>query len=159
MSALAAPAPGGFFIFQSRTTAAGDDAIELGKRQLAQIVHFPARRRLLEEAHDFVSSSAVEEWFGAGAKPASPLALDAATLFLMDLPASFLDAEISPEQDGGITIDWFRRADRQLSITFDHQGSMYYAAILGPIERVSGRVPFYGSVPEEIIRILQRLAI
>jgi hypothetical protein len=159
MSALAAPASGSFFTFQSKTTAAGDDAIELGRRQLAQVVHFPARRRLLEEVQHFVSTSAVEEWFGAGAKPVNPLALDAATLFLMNLPASFLDAEISPEQDGGITIDWFRRADRQLSITFDYQGSMYYAAILGLIERVSGRVPFYGSVPEEIIRILQRLAV
>jgi hypothetical protein len=158
MSASVAPVLGSSFVFQSRTTAAGGDAIELGRRQLAEIVHFPARRRLLEEAEELVSGNAVEKWFGGGAKSATPLALHATTLFLMGLPASFLDAEISPDQDGGITIDWFRRADRQLSITFDDRGLLYYAAILGPEERVSGRLPFYGSVPEEIARILQRLA-
>ena len=156
MSALAT-SPTAFFLMQSRTAASGGDADGLRKRQLAEVIQFPPRQRLLQELRALLAPGAVEEWYGRDAFPVSQLAAQEATGLLAELPVSSLDLEISPDRDSGITLDWYRREDRQLSITFDGQGQLYYAAILGPVERISGRLPFYGSVPEEIIRILQRM--
>ncbi len=158
MSALAISPNRSLWLMQSRTAAAGGDADTLRKRQLAQVIEFPPRLRLLQELRALLSPGAAEDWYGPGASPTSQQAAQETTSFLTELPASSLDLEISPDQDGGITLDWYRCEDRQLSITFDGSGQLYYAAILGPIERVSGRLPFYGSVPEEALRVLQRMA-
>ena len=158
MSALAISPAGFSLLMHSQTGAAGEDADGLRRRQFAEVIQFPARQRLLQELRALMSPGVVEDWYGLDAFSISQQAAREVTGFLTDLPASSLDLEISPDRDGGITLDWYRREDRQLSITLDGNGQLYYAAILGPLERVSGRLPFYGSVPEEIIRILQRMA-
>jgi len=95
-------------------------------------------------------------WYGEGATPVSKNTLEPAARFLADLPAGFLDLEISPDEDGAVSFDWYGSDNKQLSVSLDEHGTLYYAAILGPIERVSGRLPFHDSIPEEIIRLLKR---
>lgn len=158
MSALAPPLDQHLFSLLRRTPTAGVDAEHLRRGQLAQSLREPARQRLVEELAALTVQGSVALWFGHDASPPRRESVEAATRFLMLLPARFLDLEISPELDRGITFDWYRSDDRQLSITLDARGQLFYAAMLGPIERMSGRLAFADALPDEIARILLRIA-
>jgi hypothetical protein len=157
MSVLAVPAGHFLFPLQTPTAAAGSDATMLGKRRLDVALKYPARQRLLDELQMFLAPEEAADWHGNSANPTSADSWIAAVQFLSVLPPSFLDLEVSPEIDGCISFDWYRNKDRQLSISFAGDGCIHYAAILGPVERVSGRLAFHDSVPEEIIRLLRRI--
>jgi hypothetical protein len=158
MSELVASQIGYFPILRSHTNAASRDAGELQKRQVDALLQYPARTRLLQELRELLEPEGPIAWYGEGATPVVEDAAEAASRFLACLPNSFLDGlEISPEEDGGCILDWYRSNTHQLSIIFTGADELYYAAILGPIERASGRLPFYDSIPQEIFRLLQRL--
>ena len=156
MSVLCASANGYYFPTQPRTAAAGVEADALSRCQLHEVIKFPARQRLLSELAGLVDDQESIAWYGEGATPVSKNTLEPAARFLADLPAGFLDLEISPDEDGAVSFDWYGSDNKQLSVSLDEHGTLYYAAILGPIERVSGRLPFHDSIPEEIIRLLKR---
>jgi hypothetical protein len=158
MSELVASPIGYFPTLQSHTNAASRDAGDLQKRQVDALIEYPARKRLLQELRELLEPEGPVAWYGEGATPVAKDAAEAASRFLACLPNGFLDGlEISPEEDGGCVLDWYRSNTHQLSIIFNGGDQLYYAAILGPIERASGRLPFYDSIPQEIFRLHQRL--
>lgn len=158
MSALAVPAVGHLFSAQPRSAAAGRDADLLLRRQLEGLLEFPARRRLFEELQELLAPEASTVWYGEDRLPVRRQAVLNATCFLANIPATHLDLEISPDSEGGLNFDWHRSEDQSLSIIIDGLGHLYYAAILGSVERVSGRLSFNDAVPEEILRLLRRVA-
>ena len=158
MSVLAIHAESFLFLLQTRTSAAGSFATDFRRRQLSEVLRYPARQRLLDELQVLRDPQAVTAWHGDGAKPVLSDSWIAAIQFLSMLPPSFLDLEVSPDEDGCVSFDWYRNKGLQLSISFAGDGQLYYAAILGSVERISGRLPFHDSVPEEIIRLLRRIA-
>jgi hypothetical protein len=158
MSELVASPIGYFPTLQSHTNAASRDAGDLQRRQIDALLQYPARTRLLQELRELLEPEGPVAWYGEGATPVAKDAAEAASRFLACLPNGFLDGlEISPEEDGGCILDWYRSNTHQLSIVFNGTDQLYYAAILGPIERASGRLPFYDSIPQEIFRLFQRL--
>lgn len=157
MSVLAIPAGNFLFPLQTPTAAAGSDATALGKRRLDVLMSYPARQRLFDELQALRDPEAATNWHGDSANRISVDSWMAAVQFLSILPPSFLDFEVSPDIDGCVSFDWYRSKDRQLSISFASDSQIHYAAILGAVDRVSGRLAFHDSVPEEIIRLLRRI--
>jgi hypothetical protein len=158
MSELVARPIGYFPNQQSHTNAASRDAGDLQNRQVDALLQYPARTRLLQELLELLEPEGPVAWYGEGATPVAKDAAEATSRFLAWLPNTYLDGlEISPDEDGGCILDWYRSNTHQLSIIFSGADQLYYAAILGPIERASGRLPFYDSIPQEIFRLLQRL--
>lgn len=141
-----------------RTVLAGPAGKELQRRQRGFQLKYPARERLAQELFNLVDPQVTASWHGAGASPARAEAVAAGLRFLLLLPRAFLaDVEISPDRDGAVSFDWFVNAQKQLSISFGPAGELHYAAILGPVERASGRLLFDDSLPEEIARLLGRI--
>ena len=157
MSVLAIPAGNFLFPLQTPTAAAGSDATVLGKRRLDVVMSYPARQRLFDELQALLDPEATTIWHGDSTNRTSLDSWIAAVQFLSVLPPSFLDLEVSPDLDGCVSFDWYQSKDRQLSISFAGDGRIHYAAILGAVDRVSGRLAFHDSVPEEIIRLLRRI--
>ena len=159
MSELVLPPYGAFGFSGERTALAGPAGKELQRRQQLFQFEYPARQRLAQELLNLIDPQVTASWHGAGANPARAQAVAAGLRFLLMLPSAFLaDVEISPDRDGAVSFDWFVNAHRQLSISFGPNGELHYAAILGSVERVSGRLLCDDSLPEEIARLLERIA-
>ncbi|MCC6213132.1 MAG: hypothetical protein IT513_18995 [Burkholderiales bacterium] len=141
------------------TSVAGTPARELRNRQRLLQLYFPARERLAQELSNLLDPQVVASWYGTGTKPVDVAALAAALGFLSMLPPAVLaNLEVSPDNDGAISFDWFVGSDRQLSISLGAHGELHYAAVLGSVERVSGRLLFDDSIPEAIVRLLRRIS-
>lgn len=141
------------------TSVAGTAANELRNRQRLLQLHFPAKERLAQELSNLLDPEIVSSWHGAEAKSVHIGALNAALRFLSMLPPAVLaNVEVSPDTDGAISFDWYVNNDKQLSISLGAHGELHYAAILGSVERVSGRLLFDDSIPEEIVRLLRRIS-
>src|SRR3990172_5194257 len=119
MSELVASPIGYFPTLQSHTNAASRAAGDLQKRQVDALLQYPARTRLLQELCELLEPEGPVAWYGEGATPIAKDAASAASRFLASLPNSFLDGlEISPEEDGGCILDWYRSNTHQLSVIF-----------------------------------------
>lgn len=148
----------GSFGFRVAGTGFASEAsreIQQWHRQLQ--LHYPARERAAQEMMSFLDEQVATNWLGTASKAADIGAVQAGLRFLALLPPTYLTTlEISPENDGAIGFDWYVDAQRQLSIVLGASGELHYAAIVGPIERASGRLLFDDSIPEDIVRLLRR---
>lgn len=159
MSQLVLPSLAAYGFANTRTAFAGSVGKELQQRQREIQVSYPARERFAQELANLEDPTVTSSWYDGDASPARAEAIAAAMRFLLKLPTALLsDLEISPDRDGSVSFDWYVSPERQLSISLSADGMLHYAAILGPIERTNGRLLFDDSLPEEITRLLARIA-
>lgn len=159
MSELVLQGSGLFGFRISGTGVAGAAGQDLQNRQRLLQLHYPAKERLAQELSNLLDPQVVASWLGTDAKPADIGSIRAGLRFLSLLsPAVLASVEVSPDSDGAISFDWFVSQEKQLSISLGPHGELHYAAILGPIERVSGRLLIDDSIPEEIARLLGRIS-
>ena len=149
----------GFGFRSAGTGYAGSASRDIQHRQRLFQLHYPARERLAQELTSFLDPQVATSWLGASSKGADFPAVQAGLRFLALLPPTYLaNIELAPEIDGAIGLDWYLNPEKQLSITLSANGELHYAAIVGPIERASGRLLFDDSIPEEIARLLGRIS-
>jgi len=86
----------------------------------------------LEEVYKEFSTAG---WDGEQAVPISKGALRYAQIFLQSFPFGIEPPEIGAEPDGSITLEWYRSSNRVMSISINHDGWVYYAAIIGTSRR------------------------
>jgi hypothetical protein len=143
--------------------AAGTGSVEatgqaIWRHQQQLQLGYPERERLAQELSDFIDPQAVALWLGIGARAANPEAIRSGLRFLALLsPAYLAGMEVSPDGDGSISFDWYIGAERQLTINLGEQGELHYAAVIGTVERASGRLLFDDSIPDEIARLIGRI--
>lgn len=159
MSEFVLSGQNGLFAPQPRTNTSGPDARALRQRQILEQFRYPAKERLSQELRNLLDPQVAATWHGSNTQPIAEAAVLAGLRFLSLLtPADLSDLEVSPDDDGCVSFDWYLRKERQLSVSISAEDHLYYAAILGSIERLSGRLPFYDAIPEEINQLLRRVA-
>jgi hypothetical protein len=96
------------------------------------------------------------DWDGYSAEAVSKDCFEYAVEFIKALPLGSETPSIGAEADGQLTMEWYRAPSRTLSISISPQGELYYAALLGG-RKAFGSEPFYGEVPEAIIRLINQV--
>lgn len=96
------------------------------------------------------------DWDGFGALPVSEDTLRNADQFLDSLPLGCPAPSVGAEPDGQLTLEWHRGPRRTLSVSVTPDGYLHYAALVG-LNRSYGTEAFFGEVPEEILRLVQRI--
>jgi hypothetical protein len=94
-------------------------------------------------------------WDGYGAQSVREETYHLAHRFLTALPLSIPVPSIGAEPDGHITVEWYRSAQRTLSVSISPNGELHYAALLGSA-KTCGTEPFVGDVPKVISDLIDR---
>lgn len=74
-----------------------------------------------------------EDWNGEGALAVHPMTAANAVQFIQALPAFVAMPEVSPEPDGGISLDWIESRTRVLSLSIGRNRSLPMAWLDGNI--------------------------
>ncbi|MBI4745270.1 MAG: hypothetical protein HY786_01685 [Deltaproteobacteria bacterium] len=109
-----------------------------------------------DELYKMVKQCSVANWDGYGAAPVPDRTGLHTKEFLEALPLGTIAPTVGAEPDGHITLEWYKSPRRTLSISISPEGELHYAALLGP-EKKYGTKPFWGEVPEDIMRIIRQV--
>lgn len=129
---------------------------EIRQRQ-SRTSTFGQLQRLKDEAIDVQSRCAFGDWDGYGANGVSKEALAAALNFARLLPDGIPEPEIVPEPSGHLGFLWSSNPNKTYSVTASPDGQLVYAGVFGRKE-ISGQVPFYDELPQEIILALKEVS-
>ena len=109
----------------------------------------------IEELHGIADECMSPGWDGYDAEPVRQETIRQAEDFLYALPLGVAAPSVGVEPDGQITFEWYQSSRRVLSVSVSPEGDLHYAAILGYSRRY-GTEPFFGDVPAEILKLVQR---
>ncbi|HEY5993880.1 MAG TPA: hypothetical protein VIU46_04680 [Gallionellaceae bacterium] len=109
----------------------------------------------LDELHAIADECKLSGWDGYEAEPPSEQTIRQAEQFLNSLPLGARAPSVGVEPDGQITFEWFQSPRRILSVSVTSDGDLHYAALLGYCRRY-GTEPFFGKIPAEISRLIDR---
>lgn len=141
----------------SETARFVDEQAGLGRRQLEESITFGLRFKGVYEAlYTVYAECQKPNWDGYGAEPVAAETYRLAYRLLESLPLGTPPPSVGAEADGHLTLEWYRSTSRVLSVSVSPEGMIYYAALVGTSKR-SGTEAFQGEVPEDVIRIVQRL--
>jgi hypothetical protein len=118
--------------------AVSPSAEEVDKK-LAEVVIAEERSRALAGSKldaisavwDVAAEASQEDWNGEGAIAVDSVTAGNAVRFIQTLPAFLTMPEISPEPDGGISLDWIESRARVLSISIGRSRSLPIAWLDG----------------------------
>ena len=110
-------------------------------RKLADVYSSEQRSRALGGSRsDAISAvwsvareASVRDWDGEGAVAVDPLTAGNAVRFIQALPSFVAMPEVSPEPDGGISLDWIESRTRILSISIGRSSALPMAWLDGNI--------------------------
>jgi hypothetical protein len=97
-------------------------------------------------------------WDGYDARPVEGLTVLKACQFLETIPLDTHHPSVSASPDGNISFDWDSSSSRSLSVSIGSDGSIHYAALLGP-NKTYGTEYFFGDAPKNILEIITRVYI
>jgi hypothetical protein len=135
--------------------------------KLADVLRAEQRSRALfgskSDAISAVWSVATEaseaDWNGEGANAVDPLAASNAVTFIETLPAFVAMPEVSPEPDGGISLDWIESRTRIFSVSIGSKRALPFAWLDGNA-RGYGVVSFDGQeMPNRVLDEITRIRI
>lgn len=96
-------------------------------------------------------------WAGHASAAVQPDAYANAVAFVKSLPLGTPMPEVGVEPDGHLTLEWHCDPRHTLSVSIGPEGELYYAALLGR-KKQNGAMPFYNSVPVEILGLIYKTA-
>lgn len=140
----------------SRAARYVEDATKCARGHLQESAALGMERLLHDELAEVWSECREPNWDGYGALPVSPEALRNMYVFLEALPLGFPKPGLGADPFGHLSVEWYRSPSRTLSVAVSDDGLLHYAALLGA-NRASGTETFYGEIPEEIYRLVQRV--
>lgn len=115
-----------------------------------------AGKGIFEELMEVAEESGAENWDGYGGAPVLAETCRTAYSFLDALPLGTPAPSVAAEADGNLSFEWYLNPDWVLSVSIGPDGMLYYAAILGSGKR-SGTEPFFGEVPQDVLRLIDRV--
>ncbi len=71
-----------------------------------------------------------EGWGGNGTLPVSALAVKVARDLISNISVGFDNPSVSPEVDGGISLEWYKSSNNLFSISCNVDGSFSYLAVI-----------------------------
>jgi hypothetical protein len=88
--------------------------------------------------------------------PVSPDTVTQALNFALLLPNSLPIPEISSDPDGDISFDWISKTGKMFSASIDRSGRIAYAGRFGERSKVHGIEQLSDSLPQEILRGIEK---
>ncbi len=136
-----------------RESGASEAASRLSEQLEEFVQHYAAPRLeiLVPEITSLVRTVADREM--------TPVSLDTATQalnFALLLPNSLPIPEISSDPDGDISFDWISKTGKMFSASIDGTGRIAYAGRFGERSKVHGVEQLSKSLPQEILRGIER---
>lgn len=110
----------------------------------------------LDALHDACGEASSSGWDGYGASAVEASTCDAAKKVLRILPLGTEMPTVAPDADGFIAFEWYRSPRRSISVSVGPDGKLYYAALIGTGSR-HGTVPFYGSLPGDLLDLIREV--
>lgn len=95
-------------------------------------------------------------WDGFNALPVNFDSFALAEQFLIALPLGIQRPSAGAEPDGQMTLEWYSGIRRSISISFDPDGKLHYAALMGA-SKAFGTEAFAGEIPETILELIDRI--
>ncbi len=134
------------------------DAIDSAVRQLQQNLRSSVlgHQEALDELAEVWEECRHPGWDGHGALAVEQETLRGTYIIIDSLPLGFPRPSIGAEPDGQLTLEWHKSPTRTLSVSVDPDGFLHYAGLFGQ-DRKYGRMTFFSSAPEELVRLVQAL--
>jgi hypothetical protein len=104
-------------------------------------------------------AASVRGWDGDDAEPVTAATFRLAKAFLDAVPSTTRSPEVSAHFDGDVEFEWFRSADRVLTISVGPSGIIHYAALVGARPPINGREVFAGTIPAPVAEVLAEVAL
>ena len=125
------------------------------KRQLAPTSPYPTegKEMLINEIRRFKESYSVAGWDGYDAEPIKAKAVDTAIKFVYGIPNGVLMPEPTPENDGGVALDWSSDGVGKFSISIDDK-YVVYAGYFFDGRKVRGNLRLESEKFDEIIEAI-----
>ena len=114
------------------------------------------REATLCELHDVYEECKSANWDGFGAEPVEQDTYRLAYSIIEALPLNFPRPGIGTDPDGQITMEWYRSANRTLSVSVDPGGFLHYAGIFGS-EKSYGSIDVYSDFLPKLTRLVMRV--
>ncbi|QVL32225.1 hypothetical protein KIH39_25885 [Telmatocola sphagniphila] len=95
-------------------------------------------------------------WDGFGAVPVTESSFVLAYELICSLPLAFPRPSIGAEPDGHLTMEWYKSPQRVVSVSVDPTGLLHYAGLFGSNKHY-GSMPFFGTVPAYLIKLIRDL--
>lgn len=139
------------------TPAAGEESAFVA-RQLENVARDMHRSVVLGGLHRMREALATlpreyceSNWNGYDEDPLSVLSWNNANRFMSYLPDSIEEAEVGVSADGEVVLEWFYDRDRQCSVTFGRNGSVYFISRLpGKRASITYGTAYYGEIAKLI---------
>jgi hypothetical protein len=114
--------------------------------------------KILQDLRRIFIEYSVPNWDGEGALPVSKDAYHEAESFVKSLPINLNLPlpEISPDNDGEISLEWYRDNRHVFVVTVSGKNSIAYAGLFG-INKTHGTEYFSDSLPLIVLTSLNRL--
>ena len=109
--------------------------------------------RELEKIFEECSS---DGWDGERAKPVSKEVLRHAAAFLESFPSGIELPDIGAEPDGSVSLEWYRSAERVISVSVNPGGEIFYAAIVDG-RKIHGRDSGSFGVSDDLLTLISRV--
>lgn len=109
------------------------------------------------ELADVYMECSEPDWDGHNAFPVDPDSYLLAKHFLLSLPLGIRRPSVGAEPDGMMTLEWYSGVRRTLSISFDPEGKLHYAALIGA-SRPYGTESFTDDVPQLLLELIRRVS-
>lgn len=117
-----------------------------------------SKQTAYEELDEVGRACRQPHWDAHGAEAVSLETLKHARRFLDALPPEYPPPAIGAEPDGHVTLEWYRAANRLLSVSVSPEAMLYWAALVGE-EDPRGSCRFDGQVPETILYWIGRVGV
>jgi hypothetical protein len=113
-------------------------------------------RPVLDDLQDLAWDAHFDGWDGQGSQAVTEDLLAAAEQFVHSLPLGLSLPLVGVDPDGAFNFEWYRTPTWTLSVSVSADGWLHYAALFGASSE-SGRVPFLGDCPTQVLRLISRV--
>lgn len=109
------------------------------------------------ELLDVLKECSESNWDGENAEPIEQTTLEISHAIIRDLPPWFPRPRVYAEPDGHICLEWYTNPKKILSVSVAPDEQLHWAALIGS-ETMRGTCPFYGSLPQTLQELIDRLS-
>jgi hypothetical protein len=107
-------------------------------------------RRLREECRQ-------AGWDGYGAAPISAATERHAVRFVSKLPVDLPAPDVTPDNDGEVSFDWWFSPNAQFGVSVGPEGKLTYAGVIGKGVKRHGVEPFAEAIPWYVLSTIEDL--
>ena len=142
-------------------TGTSPESKSLQKTIETMVNHFRSRverQTAFAELAGLIGRASKPNWDQYNGQPLSVDVYYLALRFLVALPATLPAPEVGLDPDGEVSFEWTNGPEKIFTVSADAKGRLSYAGLFGEGKTAHGTEVFDDTIPETIIRNVERLA-